>query len=244
MTAALTIYPAIDLKEGCCVRLLHGAMDKATVYNVDPGGQARLFAGAGFDRLHIVDLDGAFAGQSRNETAVETILTSTKARCQLGGGVRDLAAVEAWLAKGLDRVILGTAAVRDPALVREAAKAFPGRIAVGLDALEGRVKTDGWGGDADASVLDIGRRYEDAGVAAVIYTDIGRDGALAGVNVTATAALAEELSIPVIASGGLASAEDVAALAAAHGNIEGVIIGRALYDGRIGAEAALAAARR
>lgn len=244
MKAALTIYPAIDLKDGHCVRLLHGSMDKATVYNVDPAAQARLFAAAGFERLHIVDLDGAFAGRSVNEAAVETIVSATEARCQLGGGVRDPAAVEAWLGKGLDRVILGTAAVRDPALVRDAAKAFPGRIAVGLDALEGRVKTDGWAGDAGAPVLDIGRRFEDAGVAAVIYTDISRDGALSGVNVTATAALAENLSIPVIASGGVASTDDIAALAAAHGNIEGVIIGRALYDGRIGAEAALAAARR
>lgn len=240
----LTIYPAIDLKAGKCVRLLHGRMEKATVYNDDPAAQASAFFATGFSHLHIVDLDGAFAGRSQNGEAVEAILKASPAKAQLGGGVRDIAAVEAWLARGLSRVILGTAAVKDPALVKEAAKAFPGRIVIGVDALDGKARTDGWAGVAGAPALDIARRYEDAGIAALIYTDISRDGALAGVNVEATAALAEALAIPVIASGGVAGEGDVAALAKSAAGIEGVIIGRALYDGRITAEAALRAARR
>lgn len=241
---ALTVYPAIDLKAGACVRLLHGRMDDATVYNEDAAAQAKAFAAAGFDWLHIVDLDGAFAGRPENAAAVEAILKASPARAQLGGGVRDMATVEAWMGKGLARVILGTAAVKDPDFVRQAARAFPGRIAIGVDALAGKVRTDGWAGEAGASAIDIARRYEDAGVAAVIYTDISRDGALSGVNVEATAALAAALSAPVIASGGVAGPEDIRALAARPEGIEGVIIGRALYDGRISAAAALAAARR
>lgn len=244
MAERLTLYPAIDLKAGQCVRLVHGEMAKATVYNEDPAAQARAFAAAGFDRLHIVDLDGAFSGRSENADAVVSILKASNARAQLGGGVRDMAAIEFWLAKGLARVILGTAAVRDPALVKEACRRFPDRIAVGVDARDGRVKTDGWAGDSEHSAEEIGRRFEGEGAAAIIYTDISRDGVLAGVNVEATAALAESLSIPVIASGGVSGIEDVRRLAGASRKIEGVIIGRALYDGRIDAKAALAAARR
>ena len=241
---SLTIYPAIDLKGGECVRLLRGRMEEATVYNENPAAQAKAFADAGFDHLHIVDLDGAFAGKAENAAAVEAILKATGAKAQLGGGVRDMAAVEGWLGKGLARVILGTAAVKDPDFVRAAALAFPGKIAIGVDALAGKVRTDGWAGEAGASAVDIARRFEDVGVAAVIYTDISRDGALSGVNVEATAALAEALSIPVIASGGVAGKADVEALAKAGAGIEGVIIGRALYDGRITAAEALEAARR
>lgn len=240
----LTIYPAIDLKDGKCVRLFQGRMEEATVYNDDPAAQAAAFSKAGFSRLHIVDLDGAFAGCSKNAAAVEAILKASPASAQLGGGVRDMAGVEGWLSKGLARVILGTAAAKDPDFVRDAARRFPGRIAIGVDALAGDVMTDGWAGEAGAPALDIARRYEDAGVAAVIYTDIARDGALAGVNIEATARLAEALSIPVIASGGVAGEADVSALAASPVGIEGVIIGRALYDGRITAKAALKAARR
>ena len=236
-------YPAIDLKGGECVRLLHGEMDKATVYNAEPADQARQFADAGFAHLHIVDLDGAFTGRSENREAVAAILKTTGAKAQLGGGIRTMAAVEGWIEAGLDRVILGTAAVKDPAFVSEAARAFPGRIAVGVDARDGRVKTDGWAGDTSHTALDIGKRYEDRGVAALIYTDIGRDGALTGVNVEATAALAAALSIPVIASGGVAGAQDIAALAARPEKIAGVIIGRALYDGRLSPADALAASR-
>ena len=237
-------YPAIDLKGGECVRLLHGEMDKATVYNASPADQARRFAEAGFDCLHIVDLDGAFSGRSENRAAVSAILAATGAEAQLGGGIRDMAAVEGWIDAGIDRVILGTAAVKDPEFVSAAARAFPGRIAVGVDAKDGRVKTDGWAGDSGHTALEIGKRFEDQGVAALIYTDIGRDGALTGVNLEATAALASALAIPVIASGGVAGVDDVKALAARPEHIAGVIIGRALYDGRITPEAALAAARR
>ena len=240
----LTIYPAIDLKDGKCVRLLHGEMDKATAYNDDPAAQAALFAEAGFERLHLVDLNGAFAGKSENGAAVEAILGATTAAAQLGGGIRTMADIEAWLERGLARVILGTIAVTEPQIVIEAARAFPGRIAVGVDAKDGRVKTDGWAGDTDHSAVEIGKRFEDQGVSALIYTDISRDGALTGVNVEATAALAQAVDIPVIASGGVASAEDVKALAAASADIEGVIIGRALYDGRIDARSALQASIR
>lgn len=238
----LTIYPAVDLKEGACVRLLHGRMDAATVYNVDPAAQARLFEAAGYGWIHIVDLDGAFAGMSRNAASVQAILEATQLKAQLGGGLRSMAAVEHWLGLGTARVILGTAAVRDPDFVRAAAKAFPGRIVVGIDARDDRVKTDGWDGDTGHTPLEIAKRYEDQGVGAIVYTDIGRDGALTGVNVEATAALAEALSIPVIASGGVASVDDIRALRKAGGGIEGVIIGRALYDGRIEPAKALAAA--
>ncbi len=241
---SLTLYPAIDLAGGSCVRLLHGEMDKATVYNLDPAAQAQAFERLGYDWLHIVDLDGAFSGKSENRAAVEKIIGATAARRQLGGGLRDMAAVDGWLSLGLDRVILGTAAVRDPAFVRAAAKAHPGRIVVGIDARDGRVKTDGWAGDTGHTALEVAKRYEDQGVAAIIYTDIGRDGALSGVNVVATAGLADSLAIPVIASGGVAGVEDIRLLAGAHANIEGVIIGRALYDGRIDPAAARMAAER
>lgn len=240
----LTLYPAIDLKEGACVRLLHGRMEDATVYNPDPAAQAAKFGTAGYGWIHIVDLDGAFAGESRNEAAVSSILKATGLKTQLGGGIRDMAGVERWLGLGASRVILGTAAVRDPDFVRSAAKTYPGRIVVGIDAREGRVKTDGWDGDTGHTPEEIGKRYEDQGVAAVIFTDISRDGALAGVNVEATARLSEALAIPVIASGGVASIDDIKALTAAPGNIEGVIIGRALYNGRIDAQTALKVASR
>ncbi|MHA7871988.1 MAG: 1-(5-phosphoribosyl)-5-[(5-phosphoribosylamino)methylideneamino]imidazole-4-carboxamide isomerase [Hyphococcus sp.] len=242
MTRALTLYPAIDLKSGACVRLLHGDMAAATVYNEDPASQARAFVDAGFSWVHIVDLDGAFAGRSKNADAIAAILSAGGLKAQLGGGIRSLDAAAYWLDRGMTRVILGTAAVRDTAFVREACRAFPGRVVVGVDAREDRVKTDGWDGDTGHTPLEIAKRYEDQGVGAIVYTDISRDGALAGVNVDATAALADAVAIPVIASGGVASVADIRALARAHDNIEGVIIGRALYDGRIDpAEARLAA---
>ena len=241
---ALTLYPAIDLKNGACVRLLHGRMDDATVYNEDPADQAHQFKTAGFEWIHIVDLDGAFAGQSRNAQAVAAILGATGLRTQLGGGIRDMAAVEHWLGLGLTRVILGTAAVKDPAFVAEAARTFPGRIAVGIDAKKGRVKIDGWDGDTSHTPVEIAKRYEDQGVAAIIFTDIGRDGALTGVNVEATAALADAVAIPVVASGGVASVKDIEALAQKGPALEGAIIGRALYDGRINPAEAVRAAQR
>ena len=241
--APLSLYPAIDLKAGQCVRLLHGEMDKATVYNDDPAAQGAAFAAVGFDWLHIVDLDGAFAGNAVNARAVEAILAASGAKAQLGGGVRNMAAVEGWLSAGLARVILGTAAVKDPEFVREAARAYPGRIVIGIDARDGRVKTDGWAGDTGHTPADVAKRYEDQGIGAIIFTDIGRDGARSGVNVEATAALAEAVAIPVIASGGVASVADITALKAAHANIEGVILGRALYDGALIPADALAAAR-
>jgi len=236
---SLTLYPAIDVRAGQCVRLLRGDMNAATTYNDDPGNQASLFADAGFDHLHIVDLDGAFSGQSENRNAVASILSATSARTQLGGGIRSMAAVAGWLEAGIDRVILGTAAVNDPDFVQEAARTFPGQVAIGVDAYDGKVKTDGWAGDTDHSVLDIARRFEDFGIAALIFTDISRDGALQGVNVAATATLARDISIPVIASGGVASIDDIVALKAANAPIDGVIIGRALYDGRIDPRAAI-----
>lgn len=243
MTKSLTLYPAIDLKGGECVRLLHGRMEDSTVYNTDPASQAAAFGRAGFDWIHIVDLDGAFAGASVNGDAVDAILKRISLKAQLGGGVRDLAAVERWLEAGMARVILGTAAVNDPEFVTEACKRYPGRIVLGVDARDGRVKTDGWDGDTQTSPADLVKRYADQGLAAVVYTDISRDGALAGVNVEATAALADVSAIPVIASGGVASLDDIKALKTAHDNIEGVIIGRALYDGRIDPAEAIAAAR-
>lgn len=243
MTRPLTIYPAIDLKNGECVRLLHGRMDKATVYNQNPASQAEKFRETGFGWVHIVDLDGAFSGKSENSDAVKAILAAGGLKAQLGGGVRNMTAVEHWLDLGMTRVILGTAAVQDPDFVAAACKAYPGCVVVGVDARDGRVKTDGWDGDTGHTPAEIAKRYEDQGVAAIVYTDISRDGALSGVNVEATSTLAEEIDIPVIASGGVASIDDIAALQSAHDNIEGVIVGRALYDGRIDPAAALKAAR-
>ncbi len=237
----MILFPAIDLKNGQCVRLEQGDMARATVFNLDPAAQAKTFESQGFDYLHVVDLDGAFAGKPMNAQAVEAMLKVVRFPVQLGGGIRDLATVEAWLAKGIRRVIIGTAAVRDPALVKEAAKKFPGRVAVGLDARDGKVAVEGWAETSTVTVLDIARQFEDAGVAAIIFTDIARDGLLKGLNLDATIALAEAISIPVIASGGLASIEDVRALLTPRAKkLEGAISGRALYDGRIDPAAALA----
>ena len=237
----MILYPAIDLKDGACVRLLRGEMSEATVFNDDPAAQARAFAEAGCEWLHIVDLNGAFAGAAVNGAAVESILKSVEAPVQLGGGIRDMAAIEAWLEKGLSRVILGTVAVRDPALVKKAARAFPGKVAVGVDARGGMVAVEGWAETTDITATDLARRFEDAGVAALIYTDIDRDGAMQGPNVEATAALAHAVSIPVIASGGVSSMDDLRALKDCGAPLNGAISGRALYDGRIevGAAAAL-----
>jgi phosphoribosylformimino-5-aminoimidazole carboxamide ribotide isomerase len=241
---AVILFPAIDLKEGQCVRLEQGDMARATVFNDDPAAQARAFEAQGFEYLHIVDLDGAFAGKPVNAIAVDRILASIAIPAQLGGGIRDLATIEGWLAKGIARVIIGTAAVRDPALVKEAARNFPGRIAVGLDARGGKVAVQGWAETSELDALDIARRFEDAGVAAIIYTDIARDGLLKGLNLDATIALAEAVSIPVIASGGLASIDDVKALLAPRARkLAGAIAGRALYDGRLDAAQALALIR-
>jgi phosphoribosylformimino-5-aminoimidazole carboxamide ribotide isomerase len=228
----MILYPAIDLKDGNCVRLLKGDMDKATVFGDDPAAQARSFVDAGCEWLHLVDLNGAFAGHPVNADAVEAILSAVKVPVQLGGGIRDLETVEMWLAKGVSRVILGTVAVEDPELVREAATRFPGRIAVGLDARRGKVATRGWAEETKMTVTDLAGRLEGAGIAAIIYTDIDRDGAMQGPNVSATAALARSTTIPVIASGGVSSLKDLIALRNAVG-ISGVISGRALYDGAI-----------
>ncbi|MBI2713272.1 MAG: 1-(5-phosphoribosyl)-5-[(5-phosphoribosylamino)methylideneamino]imidazole-4-carboxamide isomerase [Rhizobiales bacterium] len=236
----MILVPAIDLKEGLAVRLEQGDMARATVFHRDPAAQARAFEAQGFDYLHMVDLDGAFAGKPVNAAAVERILESISIPVQLGGGVRDMATVEAWLGKGVTRVIIGTAAVRNPALVKEAAKEFPGRVAVGLDARDGKVAVQGWAETSQLTALEIARRFEDAGVAAIIYTDIARDGLLKGLNLDATIALAEAISIPVIASGGLASIEDIKALLVPRAKkLEGAIAGRALYDGRLDAAEAL-----
>ncbi len=237
----MILFPAIDLKDGACVRLLRGAMDQATVFNDDPAGQARQFAAAGCDWLHVVDLDGAFAGRSVNGAAVEAIIAATDMKIQLGGGIRDMAAIETWLGAGVARVILGTAAVKEPELVRAACRDYPGRVAVGLDARGGMVAVEGWAEQSALAALDLARRFEDAGVAVIIYTDIERDGALEGVNVDATAALAGAISTPVIASGGVSALADLEALlAVADCGIAGVISGRALYDGRLDLAAALA----
>ncbi|MCK0197478.1 1-(5-phosphoribosyl)-5-[(5-phosphoribosylamino)methylideneamino]imidazole-4-carboxamide isomerase [Ancylobacter sp. 6x-1] len=237
----MILFPAIDLKDGLCVRLQQGDMNRATVFNHDAAQQAALFEAQGFRYLHIVDLNGAFEGRPVNAEAVERILEAVGMPVQLGGGIRDLATVENWLSKGVTRVILGTAAVRDPDFVREAAKRHPGRVAVGLDAKDGRVAVEGWAETSDLSALDLARRFEDAGVAAIIYTDIARDGLLKGLNLDATIALAEAISIPVIASGGLASLDDVRALTEPRARkLEGAISGRALYDGRIDPREALA----
>jgi len=236
----MILFPAIDLKEGLAVRLEQGDMARATVFHRDPASQARAFEQQGFEYLHIVDLDGAFAGKPVNAAAVDRILESVSIPVQLGGGVRDMKTTEGWLSKGVTRVIIGTAAVRDPAFVKEAAKAFPGRVAVGLDARDGKVAVEGWAETSEVSALDIARRFEDAGVAAIIYTDISRDGMLKGLNLDATIALADAISIPVIASGGLASIGDIEAMLEPRANtLEGAIAGRALYDGRLDAAAAL-----
>ena len=236
----MILFPAIDLKNGEAVRLEQGDMTRATVFHRDPAEQARTFAAQGFEYLHIVDLDGAFAGKPMNAAAVERILAAVRIPVQLGGGIRDHATIEGWLGKGVTRVIIGTAAVRDPALVKAAAKIFPGRVAVGLDARDGKVAVQGWAERSELSVLDIAKRFEDAGVAAIIYTDIARDGMLKGLNIDATIALADAVSIPVIASGGLASLDDIRALLHPRARkLAGAIAGRALYDGRLDAAAAL-----
>ena len=237
----MILFPAIDLKDGKCVRLKLGEMDSATVYNESPSGQALAFERQGFSWLHVVDLNGAFEGQSVNGAAVEAILETTSNPVQLGGGIRTLAHIESWLEKGLARVILGTVAVRDPDLVKEACRRFPGQIAVGIDARGGKVAVEGWAEASQLGVVELAQRFEGAGVAAIIYTDIDRDGVLAGINWASTIALAEAVSIPVIASGGLASMEDIHRMTMPDAaRLEGAISGRALYDGRIDPVAALA----
>lgn len=237
----MILFPAIDLKDGQCVRLKLGEMDQATVFNDDPAAQAALFETQGFRYLHVVDLNGAFAGRPVNGAAVDAILDRVKMPVQLGGGIRDLPTIEMWLGRGIHRVILGTAAVREPALVKEACRQFPGRIAVGIDAKGGRVAVEGWAETSELKAVDLARRFEDAGVAAIIYTDIERDGILKGLNLPATAELARATKIPVIASGGLASIDDVKALMRPeYRMLEGAITGRALYDGRIDPGEALA----
>ena len=238
----MTVYPAIDLKDGQCVRLRQGDLAQSTVFNSDAAAQARSFETAGFRWLHVVDLNGAVAGSSVNTSAVQAILAAAKIPVQLGGGIRDLAAIEAWLAAGIHRVILGTAAVRNPALVRESAQRFPGRIAVGIDARDGMVAVDGWTADTGVAAAELARRYEGAGISAIIFTDIARDGMLQGVNVEATAEIASAVSIPVIASGGVGTVQDIQRLKMSGAPIAGVIIGRALYDGRIDPAEALIAA--
>ncbi len=236
----MIIYPAIDLKDGAAVRLLRGEMGTATVFNPDPAAQARSFAEAGFAWLHLVDLNGAFEGRPVNRAAVEAILAAVNLPAQLGGGIRDMATIEAWLEAGVARVILGTAAVKDPDFVRRAARSHAGRVVVGIDARGGRVAVEGWAEESELEALELARRFEDAGAAALVYTDIDRDGALGGANLEATVALAERTALPVIASGGVASLDDVAALLAVEDSgVEGAIIGRALYDGRIDPSSAL-----
>jgi phosphoribosylformimino-5-aminoimidazole carboxamide ribotide isomerase len=241
---AVILFPAIDLKNGEAVRLQQGDMARATVFNRDPAAQAAQFVQQGFEYLHIVDLDGAFAGRPINAAAVDGILKAVKIPVQLGGGIRDRATIEGWLNKGITRVIIGTAAVRNPELVKEAARAFPGRVAVGLDARDGKVAVEGWAETSELSALEIARRFEDAGVAAIVYTDVSRDGMLKGLNLDATVSLADAVSIPVIASGGLASLDDVRALVAPRAKkLAGAIAGRALYDGRLDAAVALSMLR-
>lgn len=240
----MILFPAIDLKDGVCVRLRQGDMNAATVFNDDPAAQARAFAAAGVEWLHLVDLDGAFAGRPVNAEAVDAILAAVDLPCQLGGGIRDLATVEHWLGRGIARVILGTAALKDPALVRTACRSFPGRIAVGIDARGGRVAVEGWAETSEITARELALRFEDAGVAAIIHTDIERDGLLAGANAEATAALAAAVNTPVIASGGVGGLEDLRALKAVEASgIAGVVVGRALYDGRLDLAAALALLR-
>ena len=237
----MILYPAIDLKDGHAVRLFKGEMEKATVFNEDPAAQAMEFVVAGCEWLHLVDLNGAFAGEPVNAAPVEEILKRTKVPAQLGGGIRDMATIERWLSKGLARVILGTVAVENPALVREAARAFPGRVAVGIDARKGMVATKGWAEETNVTATDLAKSFEDAGVAAIIYTDINRDGAMQGPNIEETAALARAVSIPVIASGGVSSLADLIALRDCGASLNGAISGRALYDGAIDLAEALAA---
>jgi len=232
------LYPAIDLKDGACVRLRRGEMTQATVFNKDPADQARKFANAGAAWLHLVDLDGAFAGKPMNRAAVEAVLAAVRIPCQLGGGIRDHATIERWLSAGIARVILGTAALKNPALVREACRLFPGRIAIGIDAKGGKVAVEGWAETSEIAAFDLARRFADAGVAALVFTDVDRDGLLEGANVAATTALAEALAIPVIASGGVSGLADLEALKATR--VAGVIVGRALYDGGLDLAAALA----
>jgi phosphoribosylformimino-5-aminoimidazole carboxamide ribotide isomerase len=237
----MILYPAIDLKAGKAVRLLRGDMKTAKVFNEDPADQARRFANSGFQWLHIVDLDGAFEGRTVNRAAVTAILEAVDLPMQLGGGIRDIETLESWLEAGVTRVILGTAAVKNPALVRDACRLFPGRIVVGIDARDGRVAVEGWVEESDISAEDLALRFEDAGVAAIVFTDIERDGVLGGPNVAATAALAQRVSLPVIASGGVASLDNIAAfLAVEASGVAGVITGRALYDGRIDPASAIA----
>jgi len=239
------LFPAIDVKDGEAVRLQQGDMARATVFSRDPAAQARAFAEQGFTYLHLVDLDGAFAGKPVNAAAVQRILAAVTIPVQLGGGIRDRATIDAWLDKGVARVIVGTAAVRDPALVKAAARAYPGRVAVGLDARDGKIAVEGWSKTSTLSALEVARRFEDAGVAAIVYTDVNRDGMLQGLNFEATIALAEQITVPVIASGGLASLADVRALLAPRAHkLEGAIAGRALYDGRVDPAAALALVRQ
>ncbi len=243
--SAMIFFPAIDLKDGHCVRLVHGDMARATVFGADPAAQARAFEMAGCRWLHVVDLNGAFAGKPVNGAAVEGILAAIKVPVQLGGGIRDMATVDFWIERGIARVILGTAALKNPALVKDACRRHPGRVAVGVDAKDGHVATEGWAEVSRVSVLELARRFEDAGVAALIHTDIARDGAMAGPNTAATVALAEQVSIPVILSGGVSSLDDLksvkrASLAAKRG-LAGVISGRALYDGRLNVGAAVQA---
>ncbi len=236
----MILFPAIDLKDGQCVRLKRGAMEDATVFNNDPAAQAKSFADAGFEWLHCVDLNGAFDGRSTNADAIKAIRAAINLPIQLGGGIRDRAGIEGWLEAGISRIILGTAALKNPTLVKEAARAHPGLIAVGIDARDGKVAVEGWAEVSQLDVAELAARFEDVGVAAIIFTDIARDGMLQGVNAEATAALARLTKIPVIASGGVAGIGDIEALKSTHEpNILGVIIGRALYDGRIDATAAL-----
>ncbi len=235
----MILYPAIDLKDGACVRLRQGEMDQATVFNQDPGAQAKQFADAGCDWVHVVDLNGAFEGKPVNGAAVDAILTAVDVPIQLGGGIRSLDTAADWLERGVRRVVLGTVAVKDPEMVIEACRRWPGQVAVGIDARGGYVAVEGWAEQSTLSVFDLAARFEDAGVAAIVYTDIDRDGMMQGVNVEATASLAEKTAIPVIASGGIASLDDLRALKA-RGGIAGAISGRALYDGRLDIGAALA----
>ena len=236
----MILFPAIDLKNGQCVRLEQGDMTRATVFNLDPAAQAKTFAAAGFEYLHVVDLDGAFAGKPMNAHAIEAMLKTVTLPVQLGGGIRDMKTVEGWLSKGVARVIIGTAAVRDPELVKTAARRFPGCVAVGLDARDGKVAVEGWAETSEVTALEIAERFEDAGVAAIIFTDIARDGLLKGLNLDATIALADRITIPVVASGGLASIDDIKAMLMPRARkLAGAIAGRALYDGRLDASAAL-----